>query len=124
MVRGMWESTVEGDQVFSDVEPLPGTCFLTNRLLRAHLAAKSHGLYWAIGGKYKSCRPKDMKPGKLKLPPPQSGPLVRIGWDSVLAVWRDKLDREGKLIPIDDARRIRGVTPPRAEPTVRRVSVM
>jgi hypothetical protein len=119
-VRSMFRAGYSEDVAFSDVEPPDGTCFVTNRVFRAHISRCTHGLYWALGGGYRTCLPKAMKPGNLKLPPPGPRQFSRhTPWTSVLGWWRGKLDREGKFIPIDDAFEIRGLTPPNAGRPVR-----
>jgi len=119
-VRSMFRAGYAEDVAFSDMEPPEGTFFVTNRVFRAHISRCTHELYWALGGGYRTCLPKAMKPGKLKLPP--VGPRqfgARTPWTSVLEWWRAKLDREGKFLPIDSAHEIRGVTPPHAGRPVR-----
>jgi len=119
-VRSMYRSGYSEDVAFSDVNPPEGTCFVTNRVFRAHLSRVTHELYWALGGHYRPCRPKAMKPGKLKLPPPGQRQFARTTpWTLVLDVWRAKLDREGVFLPIDEALEIRGVKAPSAGRSVR-----
>jgi len=124
-VRRMFRGGYPEDVAFSDIEPPEGTCFVTNRVFRAHISRCTHELYWALGGTYRPCLPKAMKPGKLKLPP--HGPSQfdrRTPWNSVLSWWRAKLDREGVFVPIDVALEIRGLNPPSAGKSVRRAGDM
>lgn len=91
------------------LEPPEGMCFVSNRTIRRHVVTQSHRLYWSFGGSYRSYRPRAMKPGKLKLPPP--GPRQfssHTPWDMVLRWWRETQETEGKFLPIDEASGIRG----------------
>nr|WPR16648.1 MAG: RNA-dependent RNA polymerase [Streptophyte associated narna-like virus 17] len=125
MVRNNMEAGYDSDIVHCTQEPPLGSCFVPNRVLRAHIASVSHRLYWALGGTYRPCLPKAMKPGRLKLPPPSSRQFDRrTPWTQVQGYWREKLDEEGKHLPIDFAREIRGFTPTHGELIVRQVPVM
>jgi hypothetical protein len=102
-----------------------GACRVSNRMLRAHVARQAHLDYWTYGGKYRACRPKAMKPGTLKLPSPGPGQFSKLTpWASVATMWSEKLDREGRAVPIDIALDIRGFKPPSADTTVRGVGGM
>jgi hypothetical protein len=110
----------DGESLITGEEPPEGTVRVSNRVLRAHCSRIAHETYWAHGGRYRQCRPGNMKPGTLKLPPP--GPRQfdrRSPWTHVLDFWREKLDLEGRAVPIDVALEIRGFTPPSAATTVR-----
>jgi hypothetical protein len=89
-----------GGPAFVSETPPPGLTFVSNRAVGKYVSTGAHKGYWATGGKYRPCKPKTMKPGKLKLPPPsvrqfsKRTPLASVeGW------WAEKLDREGRFVP-------------------------
>jgi len=124
-VRSSWQSSFETTAGFEGDEPPVGCCYVPNRVLRAHTSRMSHDLYWALGGKYRECKPKAIKPGVLKLPLPSGKPLPgRVGWNFVLSCYRQLLDSEGRFTPIDVASKIRGFKAPDADTTVRRIGDM
>jgi hypothetical protein len=120
MVRDGVGAAYEYDLAYKFEAPPTGSVYVPNRVLRAQVARLSHELYWALGGHYKPSRPKAMKPGTLKLPLPSSTPITRnTGWSLVAGWWKDKLEEEGKFVPIDVALEFRGYTPPSAAAPVR-----
>jgi hypothetical protein len=90
-------------------EPEDGKVFVSLRRLNADFAVRTHQAYWASGGRYRTCEPKAMKPGKLKLPAPGPeiyGNKTPVG-DVVDALARLR-DTRGAWLSIEDARKIRG----------------
>jgi hypothetical protein len=125
-LRSSWVNMFETEPAFSDDILPEGYCYVPNRVFRAHVSRVTHGLYWALGGHYKECKPKAMKPGVLKLPFPKSGrPLGKsTGWDFVLKQWRECLDFEGRSTPVDIASGIRDFQIPNVNTPVRGVDDM
>jgi len=118
--RDSLEALFDGPPAGPFDEVPEGAYRVPNRTLRAHVARQAHVDYWTYGGKYRPCRPKAMKPGTLKLPPPGAGQFAReTPWSSVALEWAAKLDWEGRAVPIDYALEIRGFKPPSAGTTVR-----
>jgi len=83
--------------------------FVPLRRLNADVAERTHKLYWSMGGRYRTCQPKAMKAGKLKLPLP--GPEIygnKTPVDNVVSALLRLRDTRGAWLSIEDASRIRG----------------
>jgi hypothetical protein len=86
-----------------------GTVFVPLRRLNADVAIRTHKLYWSMGGRYRPCEPKAMKPGKLKLPLP--GPEIfgnKTPVQDVVKSLMELRDTRGAWLPVEDASKIRG----------------
>jgi hypothetical protein len=90
-----------GKPAFEHEQPPHGHSFVPNRKIGKWISTRAHKGYFATGGRYRPCKPMTMKPGKLKLPTPSVRQFSKFTpLASVERWWAEKLDREGRFVPV------------------------